>query len=312
MADDVFLAINSDALYAKSKVYMSRAMARKEEGNLDEYQLWASLSLELLGKAALSRQHPCLVVDPVHWQSLFAAAGVIITTDVKTIAGKTLFERLTHLVPRFDKGVQKFCLDMAERRNAELHSGDLPFRTMRLEAWEKRYWHAADTILRHVASSLEDWLGAAEAASPRQLLEEAAAALDASIKLRMQVATEWFLGLNRRERERLQAVAEDRHPESQAASFPYHYEVIWDVSCPACGCRAFMTGEQVGEIISHEPDADGIWEFVDREFEGEEFKCPTCLLSLVGREELEAAGLTDPYADTVQREMDYEPDYGND
>jgi len=31
---------------------------RTVSGDLDEYQLWASLALELLGKAALARIHP--------------------------------------------------------------------------------------------------------------------------------------------------------------------------------------------------------------------------------------------------------------
>ena len=51
MPDDVFIAINGEALHAKSKVYVGRALARKAAGDLDEYQLWASLALELLGKA---------------------------------------------------------------------------------------------------------------------------------------------------------------------------------------------------------------------------------------------------------------------
>ena len=140
MPEVVFIAINGDALHAKSKVYIGRAMTRKTEGDLDEYQLWASLALELLGKAALAQKHPSLVVDPNHWQSMFVAAGVNVTTDVKTITAKTLFERLVHLVPRFDKTIQKFCQDIAERRNAELHSADLPFKTMKLDAWEARYW----------------------------------------------------------------------------------------------------------------------------------------------------------------------------
>ncbi len=100
MPDDVFIAINGDALHAKSKVYIGRALTRKGAGDLDEYQLWASLALELLGKAALARKHPSLVVDPTHWQSMFVAAGINVTTDVKTITAKTLFERLAHLVRR--------------------------------------------------------------------------------------------------------------------------------------------------------------------------------------------------------------------
>lgn len=97
-----------------------------------------------------------------------------------------LFPCLAHLLPRSDKTVQKFCKEIAERRNAELHSADLPFRTMRLEAWEARYWHACDTILHQMGSSLEQWLGAADAKAPCQLLDEAAKALAAAVRLRVE------------------------------------------------------------------------------------------------------------------------------
>ena len=149
MSENASNAIDSNALHAKSKVYIGRALRSKDAGEFDEYQLWASLALELLGKAALAKLHPCLDVDPSNWQSLFIAAGIDNeATDVKTITAKTLFERLGHLVPWFDKAVQKFCEDITQRRNSELHSGALPFRTMNLEAWEERDWHACDTILQ--------------------------------------------------------------------------------------------------------------------------------------------------------------------
>lgn len=312
MPENVYIAIDSDALHAKSKVYIGRALARKGVGDLDEYQLWASLALELLGKAALARKHPSLVVDPTHWQSLFVAAGINVTTDVKTIAAKTLFERLTHLVPRFDKSVQKFCQDIAERRNAELHSADLPFRTMRLDAWEARYWHACDTILHQMGSSLEKWLGAADAKAPRQLLEEAANALDAAVKLRVEAAKERFGALKKSERERLAAEADLREPHHQVELFKGRYDEIWVESCPACKCRAFMTGEQSSEEISEERDEYAIWEIVDREFLGEEFRCPTCDLMLMGSDEIDASGLSYIHEDQQEREMEYEPDYGND
>lgn len=274
--------------------------------------MWASLALELLGKGVLARRHPSLVVDPTHWQSLFVAAGVKVTTDVKTITAKTLFERLAHLVPRFDKSIQKFCQDIAERRNAELHSADLPFRAMRLEAWEARYWHACDTILNAMGSSLEQWLGAADAEAPRQLLDEAAKALDAAVKLRVAAAKELFAEFKRSERERLAAEAELRVPHHQAAIFRGSYDEIWTESCPACGCRAFMAGQQTGEDISEERDEDAIWEIVDREFVGEEFRCPTCELTLMGSDEIHGAGLDYIHEDQQEREMEYEPDYGND
>lgn len=312
MPNDVFIAINSDALHAKSKVYIGRALTRKGGGDLDEYQLWASLALELLGKAGLARVHPSLVVDPTHSPSMFVAAGINVTTDVKTITAKTLFERLAHLVPRFDKTIQKFCQEISERRNAELHSADIPFRTMRLDAWEARYWHACDTILQHMGSSLEQWLGAADAKAPRQLLDEAAKALVAAVKLRIEAAKEMFETLKKAERERLMAEAELREPQHQAGLFKGSYDETWKEICPACKCRAFMTGEQTGEDINQDRDEYAIWEIVDREFVGEEFRCPTCDLTLMGSDEIDAAGMNYIHEDQQEREMEYEPDYGND
>jgi hypothetical protein len=312
MPENVFIAIDGEALHAKSKVYIGRALSRKGDGDLDEYQLWASLALELLGKAALAREHPSLVVDPTHWQSMFVAAGIKITTDVKTITGKTLFQRLVHLVPRFDAKIQDFCGEIAERRNAELHSADLPFKTMRLDAWEARFWHACDTILNHMGSSLEQWLGAADAKAPRQVLDEAGKALDAAVKLRVEAAREQHEGLKKAARERLAAEAELRESAQQTGLFKGSYDEIWIDTCPACKCRAFMTGEQTGEDICKEHDRYAIWEIVDREFVGEEFRCPTCDLTLMGNDEIDAAGLNYIHEDQQEREMDYGPDYGND
>ncbi|AJP71334.1 hypothetical protein [Sphingomonas hengshuiensis] len=311
MPDDVFIAISGEALHAKSKVYIGRAMARKAAEDLDEYQLWASLALELLGKAALAYRHPSLVVDPTNWKSLFVAAGVNVTTDVKTITAKTLFERLAHLVPRFDPLMHKFCMDISERRNAELHSADIPFRAMRLGAWEARYWHACDAILRAIESSLEDWLGA-DAEAPRQIVAEAAAASDAAVKLRVETAKAWFAGLKKAERETLAQEADGMMPIDQVASFAVAFDQIWIETCPGCGCRAFLAGDQTGEDIKQENDEYAMWEIVEREFVGDEFRCPTCKLVLLGGDELDSAGIDYIHTDEVEREMEYEPDYGND
>ena len=207
---------------------------------------------------------------------------------------------------------EEFCREMAERRNAELHSADLPFQTMRLDAWEARYWHACDTLLHQINSSLEHWLGAAGAEAPRRLLDEAARALEAAVALRVSAAKENFEEQKRADRERLASEAEMREPQLCASLFRGSYDEIWTESCPACNCRALMTGNQTGEDISQERDEEAIWEIVNREFVGEEFRCPACDLSLTGSQEIDAAGLNYIHEDQQERELEYEPDYGND
>jgi hypothetical protein len=63
MKGQVPAAITEQGLLAKSRVYIQRAFRAKQANDLDEYQLWASLALELLGKAVLASIHPSLVVD---------------------------------------------------------------------------------------------------------------------------------------------------------------------------------------------------------------------------------------------------------
>jgi hypothetical protein len=87
-------ALERDALYAKSQVYIYRGLRSQADGDIEEYQLWASLALELLGKSALAKVHPALVADPTHYESLFAACGRQLSPDIKTISAKTLFQRL--------------------------------------------------------------------------------------------------------------------------------------------------------------------------------------------------------------------------
>lgn len=308
MTENTYIAINSDALFSKSKVYIGRALTKKSTEDLDEYQLWASLALELLGKAALADKHPSLVVDPNSWQSLFVAAGINITTDVKTISAKTLYERLTHLIPTFDKAVlQKFCIEIAERRNTELHSADLPFQAMHLDAWETRYWHACDTILQYMDSSLEQWLGADDARAPRQFLNEAAQAHEKAIIHRIEAAKDSFNALPKKRKKVLTT-----EPKNKYDLFKGSFDEIWEMNCPACNSVAFMGGDQTSEEISQEYDEYAIWEIVNLEFLAEEFHCPVCELALIGNNEIDFAGLDSFHEDQQEREIEYEPDYGND
>jgi hypothetical protein len=306
-------ALSSEALFAKSQVYMQRALARKDGGDLDEYQLWASLALELLGKSVLAALHPSLVADPQSWESLFAAAGKVVSTDVKTITAKTLFLRLGHMSPRFDKTVAGFCDAIAQRRNAELHSGEAPFRAMRLEAWQDRFWHAAEVILSMRDQNLEAWLGADQAAAPQVVLAHAAAALADAVRVRIDDARIAFGTRSSSDRKRALADLAGKTAIHFTDLFDRPGDGVWRHECPACRGQAFATGEAVSEeIVDQGADRDWAWETVERTYSPEEFHCPACELHLSGFAELEAGGLSDEHIEEEERELEYEPEYGND
>ncbi len=305
-------AVSFDAIFAKSKVYVQRALKRKGTGDLDEYQLWASLALELLGKACLAQIHPSLIVNPQDQISLFAASGVTLGTDIKTIAAHTLYERLRYITRGFDERVKTFCDDISERRNAELHSGEAPFQEMKLGAWEGRYWHAAQIILTKMESSLEEWLGADQAKAPNEIVSHAQQAMSDAARVRVEHARNNFLKRKRKERDVALDAAQAKESYNYTGLFRLLGAREWVVECPACGGKAYMTGVLVEEIISEETLGDfGEDEAVDKNYASEEFKCPVCDLHLVGQIEIEAAGLASEHAETEIRERRYEEGYNN-
>jgi hypothetical protein len=306
-------ALSDEALYAKSKVYIGRALAARDRKSMDEYQLWASFALELLGKSALAAVHPCLIADPQSPASLFAAAGMSIGTDIKTIIAKTLFERLTHVSKRFDKKTQEYCLNMSLKRNAELHSGELPFEAAIQSAWEGRFWHTAEIVLEMKRQTIESWLGANDAKAPKELLAAYTHAVSQAAKVRIETAAEIFAALPKAEREERHARAARLETWEMYRKFRLLSDGIWETQCPACSSKAFLAGVKYSEDVS--PDQEGAEPYediVDIYYVSEEFTCPSCGLTLDSRDEIEAAGLDVEHHETEVRQREYEPDYGND
>jgi hypothetical protein len=269
--------------------------------------------VELLGKTCLARIHPSLIVNPQDQISLFAASGVTLGTDIKTIASHTLYDRLRHIIKGFDESVKKFCDDISQRRNAELHSGEVPFKEMKLEAWESRYWHAAQLILERTNSSLEEWLGADQSKAPRELLAHARRALIDAALVRIERAKAQFLKRKRKEREEVLAVSWTKESYDYRGLFRLMTaDTEWETKCPACSGKAYIAGIQVEEIISEVThDEYGAEERVDKHYVAEELKCPVCNLHLASHAEIEAAKLDTEHVETEVRERRYEEEYNN-
>lgn len=313
-------ALERDALYAKSQVYIRRGLRAQAATDNEEYQLWASLALELLGKAALAQVHPALVADPTHYQSLFAACGRQLSPDIKTITAKTLFERLSHIEKDFDFRHQKFCEQMALRRNAELHSGESPFSGMSAEAWEREFWGAVEIVLAMQDETLESWLGAEDSKAPAKIIEQAEEALQWTVKHRISRCGEDFEKKQQDPKRRQETIE-----ESKKLTWNDH---TWDgrdrCICPACSSSGFVGGtlwnEEVIESDSgwqdYGPDGEEYGEppseIVEKKFTVETFVCPVCGLRLYGTKEIVAAELPEEFSNREVREREFEEEYGND
>ena len=307
-------ALERDALFAKSQLYIGRGLRAQVAADTEEYQLWASLALELLGKSALAKVHPSLVADPTHYQSLFAACGRQLSPDIKTITAKTLFERLSHIEKGFDARHHKFCEQMSLRRNAELHSGESPFSGMSAEAWEREFWGAVEMILKMQDESLKSWLGAEDAKTPATILEQAQEAMQWAVKHRIERCKQDFETKYQDRKKRAQILEDTKHfrfwewPFKRMAG-----EGIDSVECPACHATGMRSGSLWNEEISNDQDPeDPSVEWVELTYVTEDFLCPTCGLRLFGTKEIQAGGLPEEYTKSETRDREFGEEYGND
>lgn len=310
-------ALAAEALLNKSRVFAKRSLVAKQAVENVESQLWAALALEVLGKAALASVHPSLIVAAENTNSLLEANGIKTGTAVKTIQGHEVYARLKHTVPHFGTPVFEDCKKLAERRNSELHSGESALATVPPEIWEGPFWNAADLILDSMNLSLDDWLGV-DSKSPRKTLSAMRQAKKEAARQRIKQAAESFRKPGGKQRSK--AEIESLRQKSRAFrayeisdKLRYMLDDYWLWECPACE----STGVVGGDLTSEQPADDQSYaepgfEIVEREYEPAEFHCPTCKLHLVGDEALAVANMTDAHIEAEEREIEYEPDYGND
>ena len=307
-------AFEREPLWLKSRVLIDRALRGRDNRDYFEFYIWAVVALELLGKAALAGIHPSLVADPSHFPSLLASSWPqASTTTFKSITAKTLYERLRLIVPGFDEPMKREALLMAERRNAEIHSGEAPTQGLDPDVWVPAFWKAANTLLMFQGATLEEWLGREEGTRIRVVLSDAAALGEQSVRARIaRHQAAWDANHPIGSQERVEATA-----QAMARPIPPRYYHTGDAheesTCPACQTKAWLFGYEIGEeITGNHLDEDGYVEFVRKEYSAEEFRCPQCGLTLEGVDEIAYTDLPPEFWTEDIREPDYEPDYGND
>ncbi|QGG57897.1 hypothetical protein [Paenibacillus sp. B01] len=286
-------------LYNKSKLFINKGISKRNELDISEFLLWASLSLELLGKATLAFVHPSLVVDPNDPKGLLIACGYKNDDDFKTIQAKTVFERLqvNLSIPKFDQKKKEFCMSLANKRNAELHSGLLPFDGLKLDLILPHFWDICLILLDFQGKKLEEWIGNDEAARAMQIIGDRSAILKTVVESRVEACRKKY------------------HDKYKFDRPTIIYDLDEDeelISCPACNNAAAAYGELNDKVYEGE-SADNPWHSVYTYlYDITEIHCKYCDLKLNGYEEVEII-IDDPvFSKNVEEEPDYDYDYGND
>lgn len=276
---------SSDTLLAKAQLYIDQMNSTVADEW--KYGLWSALSLELLARAALAYISPVLLADAQNWRNVMYALGKEPTAKKFTptsIATKEVLARLSELLPDFNQEVAGFCSKHVERRNAELHSGEIVFTGLGTAEWLPKFYRACKILLESMGKQLPDFVSDPERALEMiaSLDDAAAKAVDQDKKAHEKV---W---LNKSEKERNTAILQATAWATRHAGHR--------VSCPSCTSPAILHGSPSGPVST----AVGDDEVIQRQtMLPSSFECIACGLKIAGYSKLSACGLGDAFSSTT-------------
>lgn len=297
---------DSEALWTKARLFINRAM--EESRDFDEQAMWATLALEILGKAALARVNPVLIANPTEdGVNALAAAGLVEgATRFKSIQAKTVYSRCQRSFKPFDGTAATV---MAESRNEYLHASTASFTDLPQDVWWGLFWAQAHILVEACEQDIHGFVGAARQVVVEEYLAKSQEHISKLLESRLERA--------RRRLEQLssgQLSVKETERLKRIKDFSARLKYSTDHECPACGSGGTLEGSDASDIdeqiINYNPvDYEVI---LTGTVETEYFSCNECGLVLDSLALIEAAKLPTDFEADVDAEDFWEPEYGND
>lgn len=281
-----------ETLWLKAKLFLNRAMDDEPHKSFDEQALWATLALELLAKAALSRFSPVLIAEPnEEGTHILAAVGLTESESFfLSVRAKTVFVRCGRAFKPFNNDKAN---KLASARNEYLHGGGMGFGVTPPKQWWPEFWALASILVDAQDKTIEDLVGtsrkdlvAEHLDKNKKYTEERVQSLISRATSRFEQRQDGSLPANR--------LSHWRTAEQLKAGMKYEEAC----TCPACGETGLLEGEQVDNIRVDGPGwvrvGEDDYEFVGRglgDVLAEYFSCASCQLVLDTYELLEAADM---------------------
>ena len=284
---------SEDSLFNKAKLYVEQMESESENWIAG---LWSVLSLELLARAALAHISPVLLAHDGDWRNLTHALGrdpISRQFRPRSIPSTELFQRTHKLIQEFTEEHRLFCVRQADRRNTELHTGDLAFA--RDSDWRPRFYQVCKVLVESMDRKLIDFVSDSKTACKmiNTLKDTAAKSVRQDIKSYNNI---WS---KKPEDERKKAATE---AAKRSTSDKGHR-----VKCPACGSSALVRGEPFGPVETRIDDDEIV---VRQGMMPSSFECTACGLKIVGLSRLTECEFGDTFSDTVRYTVDeYYADY---
>ena len=277
---------SSDALLNKAKLYLQKM----ESYSVDDWEhgLWSTLALELLARAALASFSPVLLADQKSWRNLTYALGFDATAkrfSPNSISTTEVLARLSELSSEVTSEIAGFCSQHIERRNGELHSGELVFSQLGTSQWLPNFYSAIEVFGELLQQDLSELCRDPVSAKAMidSLKDQAAKAVQSDINAYGKV---W-----------LDKSAAEREKASDQAAIWATKHSGHRVVCPACKSPALLQGGPSGSVSTVVDHAQG--ELMQRQtMLPTSFECIACGLRISGLSRLSACGLGDAFIST--------------
>lgn len=298
-----------EALWVKAKLFINRAMDEDDVRTFDERALWASLSLELLAKAALARVSPLLVAEPNEDGTNLLIASGLVAGDARftSVKAHTLFSRCQKAFKPFN---HQEATRFSGARNEYLHGPGVGFMAIPPNVWWAKFWAQASILITALDRDIEEFVGATRQLTVTRHLEQNAK----NVEHRTEALIE-------RAKQRLSQYRSGTLPAKIAAEWKPGFDQTAGLEyrtiepCPACQSDGILEGEDVTDTeVEYEQIAeDDFVTTVTLTVYADYFSCPTCQLVLNGFDLIDQAGLETSFtADGDEHDIYPEPEYGND
>ncbi|WP_454834351.1 hypothetical protein [Rahnella aceris] len=278
---------SSESLYSKSILYVGKMQAAQVDD--PDFGLWSSLSLEFLARAALSSISPVLLADSHSWRNVHYALGMEVTKSgfsPSSIGIKEVFARINELRPSFTAEILGYCSQHIERRNVELHTGEMAFTSLNSSVWLSKYYKSCDILLNIMSRNLEDFFELPE--SVKSAIESLNDETGKSVRQDINAYKKVWNDKSDEEKE---------NSKGQAA--------IWStrqsghrITCPACNSTALLQGTAASVVKTITNDEND--EVIQKQsMLPSAFECVACGLKINGYSKLNACGLGDAFTKTT-------------
>ena len=278
---------DSTSLWLKAKVFADRSNRVEHED--PSFGFWSAMALELLARAALSSVHPTLNADPREVDNILYALEQKVSKQPRSLPAHAVYLRLERLVEGFGRRERELCEYLSLLRNEELHTGALPFDTLRQVTWIGRYYSVRKTLCEFMGKTLTDYLGDETAATAEQLIHATNEGVKKTVLDRVAGRRRAFQELSEQEQQEHRALAAIVGKASMAEG--------WTSSaCPACASEGVLTGAVIREFDPEYVDGELV---VKQELLASTFRCLACDLELASLGEIVQASM-EPHFVQVQ------------